>query len=383
MRLILSFGLALICIQASAQTIEQKTPPGGGTGTLPNNTPTTIPSGFVISNGSTISNSITIPSTITNFCNPTGSTSGQVCTSTGTSTQPTFQSGTSYAGLPTNSTVTGTDLLAAYPSGGPLGTYTVTNFAHGIGLTIASTNIAVGIAIVNGTQTQSIGVGTGALNGQSSTNSTDNIAFGDNAVGGNGALTTGSHNTGFGTSSLAALTTGSANIAIGTSAGNNITTGSNNSTFGSSSGDGLTTGSFNVCLGQFTCSSNANTGNSNIVIGAGLDVTASGIGNQIDIGGIVFYNNTTAAAPAVTACGTSPSIDSRANNKSGTVTSGSGVLTSCTVTLAGSGYITWNHCRVTPHQSDAGFAYSYTKTVIMVTATSLTSEVFDYDCDGY
>jgi len=102
------------------------------------------------------------------------------------------------------------------------------------------------------------------------------------------------------------------------------------------------------------------------------------------------YNRTVGAqysfsgsAPAVSACGTSPSIDSNATNASGTVTVGSGTDTSCTVTFAGGGYATWNHCQVSPEAVDAGFAYSYTKTVLTVTATSLTSEKFDYSCNGF
>jgi hypothetical protein len=87
-------------------------------------------------------------------------------------------------------------------------------------------------------------------------------------------------------------------------------------------------------------------------------------------------------APAISACGTgSPAADAHATDASGTVTAGGGVLASCTVTFHAA-YSTWNHCVVTPEAADAGFAYSYTKSVLTVTATSLTSEVFDYRCDG-
>lgn len=51
-------------------------------------------------------------------------TSGQVLTSNGAGSCPSFQSGTTYAGLAANTVVTGSDLLAGYPSGGPLGSYT-------------------------------------------------------------------------------------------------------------------------------------------------------------------------------------------------------------------------------------------------------------------
>ena len=62
---------------------------------------------------------------------------------------------------------------------------------------------------------------------------------------------------------------------------------------------------------------------------------------------------------------------------------GTGAVTSCAMTLAGTGYSTWNHCRVTPHATLAAFGYSYSLTAITFTGTSLTSAVVDYDCDGY
>jgi hypothetical protein len=112
-----------------------------------------------------------------------------------------------------------------------------------------------------------------------------------------------------------------------------------------------------------------------------VQTLASGTNNEINIGGIVFYNNTSLAAPTVSACGTSPAIDAHANAKSGTVTVGSGAVASCTITFA-SAYTTFDHCRVTPHSTIAVFAYSYTLAAITLTATSLTSDVVDYDCDG-
>jgi hypothetical protein len=175
------------------------------------------------------------------------------------------------------------------------------------------------------------------------------------------------------------------NTAIGNFALHGDTSGNHNVALGFTACQPLTTGGNNMCLGYGVASTTLTTGSSNILIGtsSAVDTLTSSTSNEINVGGLLFYNNASTAAPAVSACGTSPAIDAHANNRSGTVTTGSGVNTSCTVTLAGSGYTTWNHCRVTPHQSDAGFAYSYTTTVITVTATSLTSEVFDYDCDGY
>lgn len=88
------------------------------------------------------------------------------------------------------------------------------------------------------------------------------------------------------------------------------------------------------------------------------------------------------AAPVVSACGTSPSIDANASNKSGLVTVGTVAAASCTVTFSSGGYSTWNHCRVTSQSTIASFAYTYTTTAITVAGTSLVGDKFDYSCDG-
>jgi hypothetical protein len=100
---------------------------------------------------------------------------------------------------------------------------------------------------------------------------------------------------------------------------------------------------------------------------------------SFDGGNHIYFES--AGAPAVSG-GSSPTIDSNATDTSGTATAGSGTVTSFTITF-NVGYVVWNHCRVTPHSTIVAFAYSYTKTVITITGTSLTSDVFDYDCDGH
>lgn len=81
-------------------------------------------------------------------------------------------------------------------------------------------------------------------------------------------------------------------------------------------------------------------------------------------------------------CGTSPSVDSNATSMSGTVTDGSGILTSCVVTFVPA-FTSYAHCRVTPETASlTAFGYSVSVTALTVTATSLTNAVFDYSCDG-
>lgn len=88
----------------------------------------------------------------------------------------------------------------------------------------------------------------------------------------------------------------------------------------------------------------------------------------------------TGNAPAVTPCGSGPVVDTHASDTSGTVTVGLSA-TSCVVTFAAA-FLTYNHCRVTPHSTTAAFGYTYTKAAITVSATVLDSVVFDWDCDG-
>jgi hypothetical protein len=196
---------------------------------------------------------------------------------------------------------------------------------------------------------------------------------------------TGDFNIGLGNTVLQHVTSGSSNVAIDYGSGNAITTGGQNVGVGVTTLGAVTTGYNNVAIGYAVGSVNLVSGHNNILIGTSstVDTPAAGSSSEIDIGGLLFYNSNSTAAPAVTSCGTSPSIDSHANNRSGTVTVGSGTIATCTVTFAGTGYSTWDHCRVTTESSEAAFAYSYTLTALTVTATSLTSDQLDYDCDGY
>jgi hypothetical protein len=87
------------------------------------------------------------------------------------------------------------------------------------------------------------------------------------------------------------------------------------------------------------------------------------------------------SAPAVSACGGgTPAVDGNATNFSGTVTFGS-AASSCTVTFANGGFTTFNHCQVTFQSSLAAEAYTYSKTVLTITATALSGSA-DYRCDG-
>jgi len=258
-------------------------------------------------------------------------------------------------------------------------------------------------------------VGVGALGGVLTSAAISNSAFGYHAL---VAVTSGSGNTGVGTNAGAAMVSGSNNTFVGSGAGgagvtanNNSAVGTNalradisgaqevamgvsallaatgvsNTALGYAAGAVVTSGTSNTLIGNQVASTVLVSGANNIEIGTSAATTtpAAASSNEVNIGGLLFWNTVSLAAPAVTACGTSPAIDAHANNRSGTVTVGTVSAVSCTVTFAGGGYTTWNHCRVTSQTTLAAFAYSYTKTVLTVTGTSLVGDLFDYDCDGY
>ena len=245
----------------------------------------------------------------------------------------------------------------------------------------------------------SIGIGYQALVGETTSAVYSNTAIGYNSM--HGVLTTGgSQNTAIGNNALGGLTSGSLNVAVGSGAGSATSIGTqnvyigrnagvsaanayNNTVIGTKAGTAITSGSSNTIIGSNVASTTLVTGSSNILIGtsSSVDAIAAATNNEINIGGLLFYNKTSTAAPVVSSCGTSPTIDSHANAKSGTVTVGTGSPTGCTITFA-SAYSSWNHCRITSQGVNAAFAYSYSLTAITLSGTALSGNI-DYDCDGY
>jgi hypothetical protein len=197
------------------------------------------------------------------------------------------------------------------------------------------------------------------------------------------SATAGFGNTAIGSKALLA-STASNNTVVGYLAGSADTIGGGNTILGTSTGTQLTTGTVNTILGRLVGSTTLATGTNNILIGTNpqVDTPLAGSNNMLNIGGLLFANINSLAAPAVSACGTTPAIDANANNRSGTITVGTATPASCTMTFAGTGYASWNHCRVMPHATLVAFAYAYTKTTLTLTGTALSGAI-DYDCDGY
>lgn len=254
----------------------------------------------------------------------------------------------------------------------------------------------------NPTGAQNVAVGPSALGG-ASLSGNFNTAFGLSVLATDG---TGGNNTGVGYAALTATTSGATNAAVGSISGEFISSGAGNTAIGYGALTGITgaktTGNNNTAVGQqalnnvqgaaagntgvgsLACGATLTTGTNNICIGASADTLAPGTSNEINIGNILFYNSVSTAAPLLSSCGTgSPTVDANGNNASGTITAGAGALASCTLTFAGGGYTSWNHCQVTSQSVVASFAYTYSKTVITVTGTSITSDKFDYQCQGY
>lgn len=233
---------------------------------------------------------------------------------------------------------------------------------------------------ITGTANGNVIDGQGAAENISGNN---NLIFGNSAVGTSNF--SGSNNVLFGANSGTSMTTAADNVIAGQGSGTALTQGAENLILGWSAGNNVTTGSRNIILGSNCNGVPANNTNDEFVICDSGNPVMSITGmltpgtSLYTVYGLLSFQGT---APAVSACGTSPSIDGHATNNSGTVTVGTGAAASCTVTFANSGYATWNHCRVTPQSTLAAFGYTYTKTVLTVTGTTLTGASFDYNCDG-
>ena len=335
-------------------------------------------------------------------------TTGNFNTGVGTSTLQASTTGSNnlaagYSSLYRNTTGTGNVATGSFS----LNQNTTGSYNTGLGYsavwgnTSGNSNVGVGdyALYTNAAGSQNVAVGSHAL--YANDHGTGNTALGYaaaqamtaggfNTAEGNFALgrnTTGSSNVADGNFALGGNTTGSGNSAVGNSALAGVTSGGNNVALGNNAGSHITTGNDNLVLGPNAGTSTLTAGTGNILIGAGkpVDTIDGTTSNEINIAGLLFYNKATNEAPGFGAgdCGNSPSVDAHANNRSGTITAGAGARGSCTMTFAGSGYANWNHCRVTSQSAMPTLAYSYTLKAITIRGTSVSSDKFDYDCDGY
>lgn len=117
----------------------------------------------------------------------------------------------------------------------------------------------------------------GGVSGVANTSGIHNTAVGVDSFGGN---TTGSYNTAIGRSALTSNTTASNNTAVGYASLYNVTTGTLNTAIGFASGQGITTGIENTFLGYYAGQS----GNGSGTVGVGYQAGRGGNSNSVWIG---------------------------------------------------------------------------------------------------
>lgn len=225
---------------------------------------------------------------------------------------------------------------------------------------------------VSGAASETLTAGAGCVSGGNSVLGADTLQ--------GQACTNVIFNAGVGSFGLQFATTAANNSFNGYSALQNCETCARNVAVGTSAGTAEVAGTGNVFLGYNAGSTS--TGNSNIVIGPNQATLLAGSSNELNIGGLFFGHLNGGGVPTVVCSGASPTVDTNATPHMGTITVGSGTVTSCSVTFAVA-YSSFNHCLVSQHTAVASPTYSYTLAALTVGGTSLTNAVFDYNCEGY
>ena len=118
----------------------------------------------------------------------------------------------------------------------------------------------------------------------------------------------------------------------------------------------------------------------NGVIGdAGLGLTALVNGNFSSILDTAGHIRDTGATPALSSCGTSPSISG--TDIAGGVTMGTATPTGCTITFATT-YASAPYCLVTWQSNLASMQYTVTASAITLVQTGTSSNKVNYICRG-
>jgi hypothetical protein len=253
-------------------------------------------------------------------------TSGQVLTSNGSGSAPTWQNaggggsaatptvlGTVYGRYDTTNNITFVGYNAGNASSSAAHNVSIGSNAMSA-ITTGSRNIVIGSSaagalttgegnIVLGTYTPSSGTNTFSAN----TSGSSNVAIGCQALNSN---TTANYNIAIGQAALTANTTGSPNLAIGLSALQANTTGANNVALGDNTLRNNTTANFNTAVGYQAAYTNT-TGTFNVAVGAsalyanttGSDNIAIGGGSLYETNNGALYANTTGTANTAVGAG--------------------------------------------------------------------------------
>lgn len=99
---------------------------------------------------------------------------------------------------------------------------------------------------------------------------------------------------------------------------------------------------------------------------------------RIDAKGHMGFSGT---APALSSCGTSPTLLSGSNDVAGEITTGTGTPTTCTLTFA-LAYAATPSCAVSPQALFATFSYTVSTSAISITTTAASSRKINYVCNG-
>lgn len=258
------------------------------------------------------------------FTSTSSGTLGQILTSNGSGSDPTFQNAPASGIMTING-----------DSGSITGT-SVTLYAHQSTNTCGQT-----IKFVNSGTVSTLNV----------TDSNDNTTFGASA-GKSGQ--SGSGNVGFGSLALGSLQNGSQNSSFGRATNYFLTTGSNNSCFGYSACESLVTGSRNCCFGVGAGGSYNGAESDNIIIGQNSGVVGESAVTRIGVQGtqttcfIAGITGVTASNPVLTTINSSTGQLGNVSSVNNAIlnTNGSGVPTlatspACSGTLtAGTGLVT-------------------------------------------
>lgn len=246
----------------------------------------------------------------------------------------------------------------------------------------ASYNVGVGSGALQNVQALGqTAVGTNALN--LATTQVNNTAVGYQTLK-SSATTTDTDNTVIGYNAAQALNGAHDETIVGSLAGSAITIGTGNILIGSHAGLLLTSGTFNTLIGNYA-GQTITTGTNNLLISAGtsgtVGIPSPTTGQWLNVQNVIAGSMIAMTAGSnLTACGTSPVINAQATELNGTITTGTGVFSTCTLSFNVT-HAAPPVCVVTA-RSGTPAAYT-TSTVALVITTAATSVKYDYMCSGY
>lgn len=246
----------------------------------------------------------------------------------------------------------------------------------------ATFNVGIGTRALQNTQTLGqTAVGHNSM--QFLTTQVNNTALGYQTLS-SSATTNDNNNTAIGYNALNALNGASDVTAVGSLAGGTMTIGTGNTLIGSHAGTAVTTGTYNTLIGVFA-GQTITTGTNNLLITAGAPGTVTmpspSTGQWLNIQNVIAGSMIAkVAGTSLSSCGTTPQLNAQATELNGTITTGTGSLTSCTFSFSVA-HTAAPSCVITA-RSGTPFPYAVSTTNFVIT-TAATNATFDYHCSGF